>query len=399
MKIPFLDKLLLIYDKYKIYIKSALLILVYIVISFSLYFLAPSIYKNYSVITNIFFTVLGLILTGYLLVKHNTDINLNINKRKIAITILSVVALIIISYGFIYLVTKSSNTSIIFTFLLNLVGIFLVLFGVYLLIEKIPFFDKLKKFIYNTKLTKLLYHFIFYLPCLFNDLIEYISNLDEGSNPTPKYVYYILGFEFLFVLGYFLIPKLVRMFYNKDGNQLLREPKYLKTRYSHGTYEELNGKIEETIDFNYNYGISSWIYLHNQSGSNNSKTNEFVSILNYGSKPDILYNQELNELQIRVKTGINTINTIYKTRKLPLQKWNNIFINYNSGLLDIFINGNLVATHKNDIPYMSLDSLTSGTDQGISGGICNIVYYKEPVSKEKIKWLYDTYKNKELPFI
>ena len=80
-----------------------------------------------------------------------------------------------------------------------------------------------------------------------------------------------------------------------------------------------------------------------------------------------------------------------------LQKWNNIIINYNGGILDIFINGELVKSDIGVVPYYTLDSLIIGKNGGLNGGICNLVYFKKPLTALNIYFLYNMIKNKELP--
>jgi hypothetical protein len=80
-----------------------------------------------------------------------------------------------------------------------------------------------------------------------------------------------------------------------------------------------------------------------------------------------------------------------------LQKWNNIIINYDGGILDIFINGELVKSDVGVVPYYTLDSLTIGKDGGINGGICNLVYFKKPLTALNIYFLYNMIKNKTPP--
>ena len=46
---------------------------------------------------------------------------------------------------------------------------------------------------------------------------------------------------------------------------------------------------------------------------------------------------------------------------------------------------------------MSLDSLTIGTDGGINGGICNVVYFKSPLTTTKMHILYNMVKDKTTP--
>ena len=92
---------------------------------------------------------------------------------------------------------------------------------------------------------------------------------------------------------------------------------------------------------------------------------------------------------------------IYKTDKLQLQRWNNIILNYQNGTLDVFINKKLVASKINFAPsyVKGLPSITSGETNGISGGICNVTYYQDPIALTKIELIYDTLKDKSPPVI
>ena len=80
-----------------------------------------------------------------------------------------------------------------------------------------------------------------------------------------------------------------------------------------------------------------------------------------------------------------------------LQKWNNIIINYNGGVLDIFLNGELVKSDINVVPYYTLDNLTIGENNGIKGGICNVVYFRHALNSSNIYYLYHMNKNKTPP--
>lgn len=93
---------------------------------------------------------------------------------------------------------------------------------------------------------------------------------------------------------------------------------------------------------------------------------------------------------------------------LPDQKWNQIVVNYSDNIVDLFINGSLERTFYlagKDIPpvgfeepghpssflpqYNDLDTITIGDKYGIDGGICNVVYYKEPLTPEQITFTYN----------
>jgi hypothetical protein len=80
---------------------------------------------------------------------------------------------------------------------------------------------------------------------------------------------------------------------------------------------------------------------------------------------------------------------IYTNEDILLQKWNNVIINYNGGVLDIFLNGELVKSAVGVVPYYTIDSLTIGEDNGIKGGIQNVVYFKKALTTSNIYYLYN----------
>jgi hypothetical protein len=88
---------------------------------------------------------------------------------------------------------------------------------------------------------------------------------------------------------------------------------------------------------------------------------------------------------------------IYVNKKLLLQKWNNIIINYNGGTLDIFLNGELVKSSIEVAPYYTFDNLTIGENDGIKGGICNVVYFRHALNSQNIHYLYNTVKDRNTP--
>jgi len=74
-------------------------------------------------------------------------------------------------------------------------------------------------------------------------------------------------------------------------------------------------------------------------------------------------------------------------------------INYNRGILDIFLNNKLVSSSIKVVPYLKYDSLVSGEENGIQGSICNLIYYKEPISILQINNIYVNLQNKNPPKI
>ena len=162
------------------------------------------------------------------------------------------------------------------------------------------------------------------------------------------------------------------------------------------------------INYNYNYGISFWVYLDSIKPNSMST---YTSILNFGNKPNILYNSKDNKLVFVVnKTNSDDINNVsqsdltasgnqivYENDSFPLQKWNHIVINYNGGTLDIFINGILEKSVYGVIPYKTMDILEVGSENGVQGGICNLNYFKDLLDAQQIYYLYNFFKNSTPP--
>lgn len=90
---------------------------------------------------------------------------------------------------------------------------------------------------------------------------------------------------------------------------------------------------------------------------------------------------------------------IYETSKFNMQRWNHIVINYDGSTLDIFINNELVSSTPGIIPYNNNTSITSGTTNGIIGGLCNVIFFRDNLSRGKINWLYNSVKKLNPPII
>lgn len=177
---------------------------------------------------------------------------------------------------------------------------------------------------------------------------------------------------------------------------LLDKPIYTDKQTTISNYKDLGDRVGT---FNYNYAISAWFFIHEQPPSHRKANTEFTSILNYGNKPNILFKVETQTLRITVNDAIDKNRVIYETADFPFQKWNNVIINYNGGTLDIFINGKLVSSSTNIVPAMNYDAITTGANDGISGGVCNVTYFPAPLSLSKIKVFYKGLKNKNPPIV
>ena len=177
---------------------------------------------------------------------------------------------------------------------------------------------------------------------------------------------------------------------------LLEGPVYTDTKKIVGSYENLGGDVGI---YNYNYGLSAWFFIHEQPPSARLSNATFASLFNYGNKPDIQFNVAEHTLEVHMNSGLDKEDTIFTTQEFPMQKWNNIVINYNGGTLDIFINKVLVSSTINVVPYMSYDEISVGQNNGVSGGVCNVVYFPVPLPLEKVELFYDTLVERDPPMI
>jgi hypothetical protein len=257
---------------------------------------------------------------------------------------------------------------------------------------------------------ELIFNLILYIPCLFSGVFDTIIKTfisEYNSNTIGNLILLIL------IIGVFLLyvflPKLYYLINLQGGKQLVENPVTLNNLHTLATYHQLN----TNDNFDYEYSISSWIYINSNAPNTNSSYSRYTSLLNYGGKPNILYKADTNTLMITVdqqdlrENSKNNLieyddegnRIIYKNTNFPLQKWNNIIINFNGGTLDIFLNGELVKSSIEVVPYMKFDVLTIGDDQGINGSICNVVYYKKSLSITNIYYIYRNVKDKTTPVI
>jgi len=256
---------------------------------------------------------------------------------------------------------------------------------------------------------------ILYIPCLFVYVIEYIqSQMKEKSSPY----FIILMIEIVLVLLYGLTIFLQTRYITQGGNSLIREPVDLNIN----TSLTVPGAFQTSI--NKPFALSFWFYINSQSMT----TNKYYNLLNYQFRPQVLYNPKLNTLLIDISGNnwetsyLNTYNIknpsllpensvdtsgnetildenlqttgiIYINNKIPLQKWNHLAINYNGDIMDIFLNGKLVKSSSQVVPNVQTLLFDVGQNNGIDGGICNLMFYAHVLSYSSVVTLYQSVKD------
>tara|TARA_Y100000766_G_C18896504_1_gene601239 strand:- start:952 stop:2475 length:1524 start_codon:yes stop_codon:yes gene_type:complete len=285
----------------------------------------------------------------------------------------------------------------------------------------------------------------FYIPCLITDTVADMSKV--GRN-TPKHVLIVFGLQCCLIVFNVIIPMIDRYVTKHYVNTILEGPIYLSNEYNYSdmdvTFTNPDGCVKKHIDdkynckvelmdkdnvteniqqdnlnlyfpgktkrevaeargplsddpneykekprYDYNYSYSFWFYIN----STTDNKNEDLPMIDFAKNPEVTYNPVKNQLKV-IYNGLEA----GVLNHIKLQKWNHLVINYTSGRMDVFINGDL-ATTKNGMRLNTRRMLPiiSGQYNGINGRIASVVYYHKPLSKVLIDFIYNSGKDKDVP--
>ena len=224
----------------------------------------------------------------------------------------------------------------------------------------------------------------YYQAGLYGILFVYIYTYLLRITNSAFYIHLI----FLLVAGILLYTFLPTIKENitlgATGKQFITNPVPLNKRLYVTNYEELNGSSIST----YNFAFSFWFYIE----SDTPNSFDYFSLFDYGGKPTVSFTLHDTALKItvKVKTDPEDNVIIYSTNSILLQKWNHMFINFDGGTIDIFLNGELVRSAGGIVPWVAQDALYVGEDNGIQGNMCNLIYFTQPQSITTILYLYNS---------
>lgn len=243
----------------------------------------------------------------------------------------------------------------------------------------------------------LLLQIIFYLPCLIDQLIHYISN-DFAT--TPAIISLLFVIEIVLILSYLYIPKIIAKIATKDRFGILNEAVFLdkqRTIMNSQSFQK-NEPISElsifngtnpTIVINTTFSLSAWINIASEQ-----KTEE-TEIFNYASHPRITYKNNTNKTIKQQNMMLVYLSKNAEPVMFPveLQKWNYFVFNYMpSNICNVFCNGELIKSidMSNHLPEFKLtDVISVGQENGIYGSIANISYYSTPLTPSQIATIYN----------
>jgi len=385
---------------------------------FYLYNLAYSdVSINQEVMNGTAFYILFIVIIffGMMFLENQSTVLPN-NRTINTISAFSIMILITVVLGCaIYFYNNNSSFGKTYTMYADIalyIIVFLIIVVALAMVYKI-FINRLRR---QTGIIGFIINFIFFIPCLFGDFIEFLK---FQFSITPNIVFILFILEILLILAFVYIPTLVDGAINKDKISLLPNSVFVNNALAIASSNELSPLVTkdkigiENKSARVNYGVSMWIYMNQQPIR--SKTHRLINIFSYGTtesmKPQISYFEkgmhQSNKNIYRItfagsQESVNSdiaVDTSYDI-ELTSQKWNHLFFNYYSNSVDLFINGVLERTYdmNGKLPkYNPLDIMTVGEDGGLDGAICNVTYYTKEQSKFQITNLYNLLMNKNPP--
>ena len=265
---------------------------------------------------------------------------------------------------------------------------------------------------------------LFYIPCLIRDGIRGILNEYKTFSTTLMILF---GIELLILLMYFFLIPLLNNNVVPTNISLLDDPVMLNMAVPLSVAPIYTGSGPWN-----NFSISMWVYVNpapNTKTSYTKKTPIFSYVpsdtdnyftLNYENNKDnqTLFNLDISNTVTDSIFGSNNPISL----KMELQRWNNIVFNVTTQdiptstekkmvisygksdvviptktTVDIFLNGELIQSSLlNSTPVFSprdMIKIGSGKDDaninGLYGAICNIVYYREPLTRLSLIYNYN----------
>ena len=338
------------------------------------------------------------IVAGLLLRKNN--------NMFYYISVIILIVFVLFAFLYVYINSLSAgyqnifNGGFVFLFIITLLIGLAMFYNVF--VDRIRRIDNQSGWIAN---------FVFFIPCLLSDFIEYIR---KEFKLTTSTVYILLFLEAAILAVYYYLPPLFQWHLKSHGKTLLHDSIFFKEPKILAHYSELP-KINKYLNptMMQNYAISMWIYVNPNNASSIDK-----QILSYGGledfKPKITYatsNDENNndsykrskKEKIKIilygnENNSDNNNIVYAN--LDGQKWNNIVFNYYKNNVDVYINGKMeysIDYPTNSVKFNNQDKIEAGVEVDefgnnkhyLNGAICNVVYFTKALTRSQIATQYN----------
>lgn len=259
---------------------------------------------------------------------------------------------------------------------------------------------------------------LFLIPCLLMDALESIFTELKSA---PRMVFVLFVLEILIVLAYIYLPRIFKV--NQSNSVvLLNKPAFTSKKTVIGKssqfamdVNDINNPSKDPDAIRSHYSISMWMFI-NQHPTSSAAYSKETNIFRYGmihaesGNPRISYFNDTSSSDSSDKYLLYPTSqdyTIVVPFDIPAQSWNHLVISYTELGVDLFVNGNLVksiplATDK--LPKYNItdvveigDGDNTVTRGGLHGAICNVVYYKRPLTAFEIAADYNLNRYKNPP--
>jgi len=234
---------------------------------------------------------------------------------------------------------------------------------------------------------------VIYIPCLIRDLIQWI--LGEYSNTTNNTLLWI-AMESILLLFFFLSPLAQPAITSLTSTQtlLLNDavaltvstpiadmPTPLKSHYALSLWLNINYRNSQSVRYSQPRLIVSWAdglhqlyYVPPANTAAAAATPTIVAFLFIGGPPRTM--GQSYDTAAANAGGTCTIPFIF-------QKWNNLVFNFQTPMVDVFVNGTLENTISitNPPKFMGKQHVIVGDNHGgVEGVVASVVYYNAPLS-------------------
>jgi len=371
--------------------------------------------SNSKMVLYVIALVVPLVVFAYFVLSNVEDKKyLGLVILMILVILLTLLGTILPSFGsminrFITYLTELTDlpplppiTSFLISFTMKLLLVSIVIIGLALVfnvfINESMRFDGILGIITNA---------IFLIPCLVNDYVRYL--LREFVS-TPMVVYVLLLIELVLILLYIFLPKIIQKIAMKHNNTLIYDPIYF---YSERTISDSSPFVpsKKNTEHPYdgtvasplirNYCLSMWISTNYPSYGKDEEecmfrygtsANPTVGCPYIGCKGNgkwrfVLSNKGENPPSVELR--------------VPMQRWNNVVLNYHNNNVDIFINGKLESTISlaNSLPdYITEMNITTGGNRNtLHGAICNLNVSQQTMNATHIAQQYNLLKLRNPP--
>ncbi len=269
----------------------------------------------------------------------------------------------------------------------------------------------------------ILFQILFFIPCLITDFIEWIKG---ELKITPSTVYIVLFIEIILILLFFYFSSIMQWITNHDPMiRVMPDPVFLNSETNVMAAEKFNGLIVDTVSGNKNpkttYSLGFWLYLNDNNGSDQlqlpvfsygrgklldaSSVNNQNPYGNYNVHPAIVFlpnKQEKNVLGGDLKNvNIGHLGIYFSNvdtpviLDVPMQRWNYIVLNTTHGMVDVFLNGEIVYTHhmngspQQPLPIYNVSDYITVGGNNMQGSIKDITYCDYTLSSTSIVSIYN----------